>query len=125
MMKELLITTIICIIISLVSCNSTKVAYSKRINYTDDQNRKQGTWIILDSITKNRTEIITYKNDKKHGHRISYVTLDFEHCFYSKYRNDKKVGVWKSFRNGKRESIHIYFNDKKIFGRGMVNPKFR
>ena len=76
------ISTLICIVL----CNLVSFSQNDTINYTDDQNKKQGYWIFTNKQKKlpgyqpnQKVEEGYYINNKKDGKWVFY------------YRNGKKV----------------------------------
>lgn len=81
------ISTLICIVL----CNLVSFSQNDTINYTDDQNKKQGYWIF------------TNKQKKLPGYQPNQKVEE------GYYVNNKKDGKWVFYyRNGKKKHILFY-----------------
>ena len=81
------ISTLICIVV----CNLFSFSQNDTINYTDDQNKKQGYWIF------------TNKQKKLPGYQPNQKVEE------GYYVNNKKDGKWVFYyRNGKKKHILFY-----------------
>ena len=81
------ISTLICIVL----CNLVSFSQNDTINYTDDQNKKQGYWVF------------TNKQKKLPGYQPNQKVEE------GYYVNNKKDGKWVFYyRNGKKKHILFY-----------------
>ncbi len=62
----------------------------------DDENRRHGKWTYF-SESGQELSTTMYYHGKKHGHSIVKYPNGVVH-YYGEYDNDKKIGIWKSYK---------------------------
>lgn len=86
----------------------------KTVKFTgpqDSEGKRDGKWLYY-SEDGRELSMTMYKNGLKHGHSIVKYPDGTIH-YYGEYKDDKKVGIWKSYNErGKLESEVDYDQTK-------------
>lgn len=86
------------------------VVYPKRFNITDNNNFKQGLWVIN---TDNQIEFLYFKDNLKTGKYFKY--LNGKCMIKGCYHKDVMIGRWEYFtQEGKRHTLSVFKKDGSL-----------